>query len=232
MAYKIYDFLQQSIDLTMLPISDCDYKNFVKKMEDDFSFTISQSQKVLESFLRHLQNSSGSWTNFTKEIHWEETSKLFPNAQAFSMKIDLHSNYETNEQQNSSSHSEFKRIIAEFNDSESMIKSSHQFQVLYRKISGQFQGTISFLNDYFIFEGIQIADGNAGRISPNIINRKRITISHSVVNFIFTRRYIHENNSCEIFTSQKKTYLFTFNTETERNRFFEQFKGKGKCFFT
>jgi hypothetical protein len=57
---------------------------------------------------------------------------------------------------------------------------------------------------------------------------KRTSINITNIHFIFTRYYLHENNSCEIFTSFKKTYLFNFETEQERKLFFDQFKGKGQ----
>jgi hypothetical protein len=226
-ASSCSDFLQRSINSLLATISLNDCSDFLQDLQEDFHNSLSQTQKVLQSFLRHLQYSKGAWSKFPKEIHWKETSMLHAHSQIFSMKMDLNDNKQSKSHSTNSLNLPFKRIIAQINDSRTQLLSSHQFQIIYRKFSAQYKGTINFLDDYLIFEGKQISDGNSSPTPSNVIISKRTNISLSNVNFIFTRLYVHENNSCEIFTSLKKTYLFSFETEEERKLFFDQFKGKG-----
>jgi hypothetical protein len=75
-----------------------------------------------------------------------------------------------------------------------------------------------------IFEGRATA-GTFGETATGN-RRKFIEIQFVDLGFIFARRYLHSDVGCEVFTAHRKSYLFTFASETKRNNFLMSVK---KC---
>ena len=82
------------------------------------------------------------------------------------------------------------------------------------------KGTLFLGNNLVAFESSSATNS----VGQDVKVQKIIEIGIDQVSFILKRRYLHIDNSAELFTLQNKSYFFTFQNENTRMKFMKQVK--------
>lgn len=132
-----------------------------------------------------------------------------------------------NEKKNKEQIVSFKRIL----DMNHSLKKNNKFvqdlsfEVMMTTVVGQYQGTLTMINNYISFEGTlkyQTFESSNSRSNSIISKQKFARVHLNQIAFIFNRWTMHVDNSCEVFTTFKKSYYFIFPDNATRRDFYSK----------
>lgn len=209
-----------------------EYNLFIKAHSEQLNLIYLHDQKLTISFLRDISFNGGFWSMQNNDVKWKATTKFDSNGYNYIMKINM--NYDQHlkasalrDSSDFSNISEaeqitpFKSLIDKTTELPQNASIFKTFKAIYRTLTRQYSGVIHLTTDFLFFDGFSDVENQNKDEKPVA---KYFDLQLELIDFIFSRNYLHEDIGCEILTSYNQTYLFRFSSTAKRNEFFSIIK--------
>ena len=192
-----------------------------RKANDELN--VKQNEKAWPSLFATLTESGGIWSKRTIPEHWEISSRTDAEGRKCLLKENRHFNdhldaSKKRDAEKMSRPARAKTICVQSRKMADNETASFDRKAQLITVKCTYHGTLQVFNRSLAFES-QEASTIMNAQLEKVYKLEEIDLSEII--FILKRRYLHDDNGCELFTKSRKSFFFVFS-ENDRNWFLKE----------
>ena len=188
------------------------------------ALNVKQNERAWHALFTNLTGGGGIWSKRTVPEHWEVSPQVDVEGRKYLMKANNHFNNHLDaskkrdsEKTNTPTRTRALSLAIPRSMTEHE-EASFNMQAEMVTVKCTFRGTLQVFNRSLAFESRQACT----LFSPKMEEVNKLEeVDLSEIVFILKRRYLHEDRGCELFTKDRKSYLFVF-LDNDRNWFLKE----------